>query len=228
MLAFVKFWWQCARIAARGSAPFAKDWQWAFGNPTITAIGPSIVAGTAAIPKVGGFDMAAAHPILGPLLIAAGAFVVTWLMAFLVRLVRAPVELDQQKTDRWDLQHMLGGMFLDKTFMYGGDFTLCKNYQGKFQLELLISDFDMISVRAPRNSWAGIRFQFSNARQEPGKYAFYYLDGFGKQSRIENIYERHSIYLDNQSRFGLKLVRDEAFKIGDNASLLVGVESWTK
>jgi len=119
-------------------------------------------------------------------------------------------------------------MFFDKTFIYAGDFTLCKKYPGKFEIERLKDGFDMISVRAPKNSRAAIRFQFSNRRQEPGKYAFYYLDGSGKQSRIENIYESHSIYLDGQSRFGLKLVCDEAYKIDEEASLLVGVESWTK
>jgi hypothetical protein len=233
---FLRFWWRCAQISARGSAPFANDWQWIFGSPTVTAIAPSIIAGIATIPSIGWFDVNVEHPILGPFLVAFGAFATTWFVAFFARVVFAPVRLDKEKTekiadlekvDRNDLQRMLGGMFLGKTFMYGGDFTLCKTYS-KFEIELLLNGFDMISVRAPKKSWAGIKFQFQNARQDPGKYAFYYLDGEGQQSRIENIYERQSIYLDEQSRFGLKLVVDQAYKIADSASLLVGVETWTK
>jgi hypothetical protein len=179
-----------------------------------------------------------ADPIVGPLIVAAGAFIVTWLFWLSIRLVRAPVELDQQKTerifelekiDRLDLQRMLGGMFVSQTtFMYGGDFTLCKRYQNNFEIELLTNNFDMISVRAPKNSLASIRFQFSNGRQGAAKYAFYYLDGHGKQSRIENIYEHQDIYLDAEARFGLKLVHDEGYKINENASLLVGIVAWTK
>jgi hypothetical protein len=234
---FFRFWCGCARIAARGSAPFANDWQWVFGNPTVTAILPGVIAGVAALPNTGWFDTSAEHPILGPLLIAFGAFIFTWLVAFFVRLIRAPVELNRQKSQRVidlekvgrdDLQRMLGGMFLDKTFMYGGDSTLCKKYQGNFEIGLLRNGFDMISVRAPKNSWASIRFQFQNRRQEPDKYAFHYLDGNGRQSRIENIYEHLNIYLDEQARFGLKLVSDAEYKIDEAASLWVGVESWTK
>jgi hypothetical protein len=237
MREFFKFWWECARISVRGTTPFANDWQWVFGNPTITAIVPSILLGVATIPALGWLDTTADHPILGPLLIAFGAFVITWLVAFFVRLIHAPVKLDREKSkrisvlekvDREDLQRMLGGMFLGKTFMYGGDFTLCKRYQGRFEIELLMNDFDMISVRAPKGSLAGIKFQFQNARQDPGKYAFYCLDGKGTQSRIENIYERQDIFLDSQSRFGLKLVSDQTYRIDEVASLLVGVETWTK
>jgi hypothetical protein len=34
---FCSFWWNCAKIAFRGNAAFANDWQWLFGYP-LTAV----------------------------------------------------------------------------------------------------------------------------------------------------------------------------------------------
>ena len=60
------------RAGARGASPFANDWQWVVGNPTIAALMPAILVGVAA---VFGQDYALAeHPILGPFIIAAGAY----------------------------------------------------------------------------------------------------------------------------------------------------------
>jgi len=84
---FARFWWMCIRSAARGISPFANDWQWAIGNPTVAAVAPAIAAGLAA--WLGKEYVTAEHPILGPFAIALGAYVATWIFAFLLRTLNA-------------------------------------------------------------------------------------------------------------------------------------------
>jgi hypothetical protein len=221
MQGFFKFWWGCARYAARGCTPFANDWQWTFGNPAITAIAPTIIAGLAAR----GLNTTTDYPILGPFLIALGAFAVCWILLFLVRLVAAPVELDRQKIDPRDLAHLLSGAFLGSTFIYESKIVLCKDYKGKFEIEQL-KEFDAISVRAPRKSLAHIRLQFFHPR-EGGKYLFRYRDGDNKTTSVSNIYETQKIVLDRKSCFGLMLTMDENLPLNDNSLVRVSVEAWT-
>ena len=133
-----------------------------------------------------------------------------------------------EKVDRWDLQNMLGGMFMGDTYMYPTGMVWVKNYNGNFELERLKDDFDMLTVRAPRHSWVNLNFQFLNSRQDQKDYAFYLLDGAGKVRAIDDIYGRIGVFLDDQARFGLKLVTDENYEIADAASLLVTVETWAK
>lgn len=103
---FFSFWWKCARIAARGSAPFANDWQWVFGNPTIAAIPPTIIAGIAA--NFGWLNVDADHPVLGPFAIAAGAFWVTWWVALAGRILKVAPDLYYAEQKRAaDLVHRL-------------------------------------------------------------------------------------------------------------------------
>lgn len=94
------FWWLCMRDGARGSSPFANDWQWAIGNPTVAALTPAIVVGLAA--WLGNEYLAAEHPILGPLVIAFAAYTVTWLFAFGVRTLKAAPQNYFQQKDRAD------------------------------------------------------------------------------------------------------------------------------
>lgn len=222
MRRFFRFWRECARFAARGCTPFANDWQWTVGNPAITAIGPTIIAVLAAI----GLNTTADYPILGPFLIALGAFSISWLLVFLVRLARAPVELDRQKIEPKDLEHLLRGRFLGSTFMYGAEITLCKDYKGKFEIGQL-SEFDAVSVHAPRKSLAHIRFQFFHPR-DGGKYLFRYRDGDNKTTSVSNIYETQKILLDGKSCFDLTLALDENFPLDDNSLVRVTVEAWNR
>jgi hypothetical protein len=86
--------------AAQGSVPFANNWQWAFGNPTVAAICPSIVAWLTV--WFGPDYMNATHPILGPLLVALVAFVITWFAAFLYGMLKTAPKLYYQEKDRAD------------------------------------------------------------------------------------------------------------------------------
>jgi hypothetical protein len=230
MRRFFSFWWQCARIAFWGNTAFANDWQWLFGVPAASGLAAFVAS------RRGATDLTTTYPILDGILAALAAFIITWVVAFLVRLLNAPVQLDKQnaarlreleKIDRFDLQHMLGGVYFGDTFMYGAEITLCKKYDGKFEIEHLKDGFDMISVRAPKNSLANISFRFMNARQNL-KYRFYFRDGKEQESEIQNIYECQNIYLDAQARFGLKFVCEEQYLIDERASLTVGIKSWTK
>jgi hypothetical protein len=92
MRRFFSFWWVCIKDAARGSADFANDWQWLFGFPVVLGV----ISGASAD------KMNAAHPIAFGFLTALGAFVVTWLVSFFVRLLNAPVRLYNAEKDRAD------------------------------------------------------------------------------------------------------------------------------
>jgi hypothetical protein len=83
MRQFFALRWMRMRQAFRGNNAFARDWQWADGNPQTALLGsPGIfafVVGLAAwITGLG---------VLGAFLVAATAFVTTWLVAFVVRLI---------------------------------------------------------------------------------------------------------------------------------------------
>jgi hypothetical protein len=94
------FWWQCMRIGARGTSPFANDWQWAIGNPTIAAISPAILAGL--VTWLGKDYVAAEHPVLGPVAIAFGAYVVTWVVGVVGRTLNAAPRIYYQEKHRAD------------------------------------------------------------------------------------------------------------------------------
>jgi hypothetical protein len=87
MHCFFAFWWKCARTAFWGNTAFANSWQWVFGIPVISGL--SVWANA----KFGAAAMSTGNPIVDGLLGALGAFVVTWVVAFVVRLLNAPVAL---------------------------------------------------------------------------------------------------------------------------------------
>src|SRR5690349_19234505 len=97
---FASFWWTCMRTGARGSVPFANDWQWSIGNPTIAAITPTAIAVLTAI--FGPNYVSAEHPILGPLAVALAAFVVTWLLAAIIGALRSAPRLYYLEKKRAD------------------------------------------------------------------------------------------------------------------------------
>jgi hypothetical protein len=92
-----KFWRQCFRDGARGSVPFANDWQWTIGNPTVAALTPTVLVWLTA--WLGADYVSADHPILGPLAVALAAFVFTWLLAAVLGAIRAAPLLYYQYKD---------------------------------------------------------------------------------------------------------------------------------
>jgi len=84
---FFAFWWQCARTAFWGNAAFANDWQWVFGVPICSGIVTFLAS------QRGATELSTGYPIGDGFLAALGAFVVTWTVAFFVRLFNAPVAL---------------------------------------------------------------------------------------------------------------------------------------
>lgn len=147
--------------------------------------------------------------------------------AYLVWKVERNRVIELEKIDRQDLQHMLNGLYLGDTFMYGEEWTFCARYSHRFEFDRIKNRFDMIQVHAPKNSFVTLHFQYLNGREGTGNHAFYILDGNGQEKRID-IYRPPEIYLDDQWKFGLKLVCDDAYQIDDAASLWVGVKTWTK
>ena len=97
MSRFLAFWRMCAGHAVVGNSAFDKDWQWAFGNPMSAMLGPAVLAflsGTA--------DIITGSTIANAFLAAFFAFVVTWLVAFLVRLFSLPAEYYYTEKERAD------------------------------------------------------------------------------------------------------------------------------
>jgi hypothetical protein len=84
---FFIFWWICTKKAFWGNTAFANDWQWVFGIPVCSGV-------AAAFASHQGVDaLSVGSPIADGFLAALGAFVVTWILSFLVRLGNAPVVL---------------------------------------------------------------------------------------------------------------------------------------
>jgi hypothetical protein len=97
MRQFFQFWRLCIRIAFRGNTAFANDWQWLLGIPICSAIA-AFIAG-----RQGITELSSGNATVDVFLAAFGAFVVTWLFAFAVRIANAPVILyyeEKRKADR--------------------------------------------------------------------------------------------------------------------------------
>jgi hypothetical protein len=131
-----------------------------------------------------------------------------------------------RKVDRWDLQNLLGGRFLGNTFMYPLG-ALVKQYKDAFELDALRVDYERLQVRAPRNSVATLGLQFLNHRNQSGGFAFYIWDERGTW-RIDDIYGKIDVLLNEEAAFGLKLVTSDDYTLAPEASLTVAVEAWTK
>jgi hypothetical protein len=96
MRSFFRFWWICAKTAFWGNTAFANDWQWVFGIPALSGLAGFLAA------NKGAADLSTGYPILDGFLTALGAFIVTWTIAFAVRMLNAPVVLFHEQKDRAD------------------------------------------------------------------------------------------------------------------------------
>lgn len=85
------FWWRCIKLAHADSAAFANDWQWFFGVP-IFAVSLTWVA------RWRGYsEISIGNPIADAVLAGAGAFLITYLVRFIPRLLSAPNLLYQEQ-----------------------------------------------------------------------------------------------------------------------------------
>lgn len=119
MRRFFSFWWLCVRSAFWGNTAFANDWQWVFGIPIVSGL---LVWGNA---KFGAAVMTTGSPIADGFLTALGAFVVTWIIAFAVRFMNAPVILyfgERNRTD--ELARQLRPQI---TALYDGTARRCRD-----------------------------------------------------------------------------------------------------
>jgi hypothetical protein len=113
--------------AAQGSTPFANNWQWGIGNPTVAAIAPTIAAGLTT--WLGPGYMNAEHPILGPFFAALGAFIITWIVVFLFRMLKAGPHLYYQEKDRADSEKTRADALIrqsDFAFVENGKIRSCR------------------------------------------------------------------------------------------------------
>jgi hypothetical protein len=97
MRQFFKFWWLCVRTAFRGNTAFANDWQWLFGVPVCSGLAVFVAR------QQGISELSTGNVITDAVLAALGAFVVTWLVAFAVRVLNAPMILYNEEKRKADL-----------------------------------------------------------------------------------------------------------------------------
>lgn len=93
---FFSFWWICTKRAFRGNTAFANDWQWFFGVPACLWLFTFVASYS------GATDTTTGHPILDSFLVGLGAFIVTWTIAFIVRLLNMPAVVFHEEKDRAD------------------------------------------------------------------------------------------------------------------------------
>ncbi|MGH8324798.1 MAG: hypothetical protein ACRETD_13530 [Steroidobacteraceae bacterium] len=87
------FWWMCVKRAAHGSSAFANDWQWLFGIPACSGLAIWLAA------RFHVTDLSTGSPILDGALGASSAFVVTWFVALVARLLGEPAKLYHERKD---------------------------------------------------------------------------------------------------------------------------------
>jgi hypothetical protein len=97
MRKFFGFWWLCICIAFKGNTAFANDWQWLLGVPVCSALAVFLAR------KQGVTELSTGNATADVFLAALGAFVVTWLFAFAVRIANAPVILYYKEKRKADL-----------------------------------------------------------------------------------------------------------------------------
>jgi hypothetical protein len=77
---FFTFWARCVREAFWGNSAFANDWQWVVGNPLSAVLGGLLAT------YLGATALSTGSNILDAFFAALAAFIITWLVAFLIRL----------------------------------------------------------------------------------------------------------------------------------------------
>jgi hypothetical protein len=104
MRQFFSFWWRCARLAARGNAPHANDWQWVFASPLWQSIGAVVGATIGGALKSFWPDapVIASDTWAGVFLGGLAGFVITWIVFFLIRFVSAPAAVFHAEKHRAD------------------------------------------------------------------------------------------------------------------------------
>jgi hypothetical protein len=99
MRTFFNFWWRCIKNAFWGNSSFANDWAWFWGIPIASGLGAYISA------RQGAANLSTGYPILDGLVAAFVAYLITWLIAFFIRLLREPVDLfhaEKSRADQWE------------------------------------------------------------------------------------------------------------------------------
>jgi len=134
------------------------------------------------------------------------------------------------KIDKDDLCHLLNGYFFGNRFAYRAELVKCEIFTGKFNVQRLVDGFVEIGALAPKFAIANIKIRLHNGRSDGEEYKFYLLDTRNKEIPVNDRYDPmgHDVYLDENSKFSIKLKHNELFEIDDSASVWVTLNSWTK
>jgi hypothetical protein len=91
MRQFFSFWWQCAKVASKGNAAFANDWQWLVGYPATAIL--LWILGYFYAELSGRIEVTLASGAWGAFGAAFVAYLFTWIASFIGRFLNAPVLL---------------------------------------------------------------------------------------------------------------------------------------
>jgi hypothetical protein len=102
MRKFLWFYWQCAKLAARGNAVRANDWQWVVANPVWQSIGSAVGGALGALLTAtwGKAPLMSPETPIGIFLGGLFGFVATWILFFAFRFVNTPVILFHRQEER--------------------------------------------------------------------------------------------------------------------------------
>jgi hypothetical protein len=135
------------------------------------------------------------------------------------------------KIDKSDLENMLGGRFIfQNTFLYGGDINICKSYVGTKEIMSLNNVYTAVKVRAPKNSLAKIKINTTYC-SFCGQCRFYYKSNNKEEFFMDDACDPHGffdVYIDDNSRFFLKMICDDNITVENDSTLLIEIKSWTK
>jgi hypothetical protein len=90
------FWRDCIRRAREGTSAFANDWQWVFGVPAVSAIGVYVAS------NKGATALTTDYPVLDAFVAALVAFLITWFVAFVIRMYKSAPAMFQEQKERGD------------------------------------------------------------------------------------------------------------------------------
>jgi hypothetical protein len=104
MRRYFSFMWLCAKHAFPGNAEHANNWQWVVAAPLWQSIGTGVggAIGVALSHVWRGAPLIADNTWAGIFLGGLAGFVVTWVIAFLIRFANAPAALFYQRKERVD------------------------------------------------------------------------------------------------------------------------------
>jgi hypothetical protein len=155
----ISFYWTCIKESCQGHTPFANDWQWVFGSPiwqAFTAL-PAFAAALASLNAyLGGGTLST---IVQVFIAAFAAYVFTWIVAFFIKLSKAPASKYFAEKERADgLAARLSPKII--VFLNGDGIQVAKTWQAH------LSQREPGPLKGPDSKWVQVTLKSASAEIE--------------------------------------------------------------